>query len=65
MGNLDLGLEGQWRKRVHQHEKSGLTVREFCECEDLVHHQLAWWRSELKRRDAKDSSRKRKSTRIK
>ena len=62
MGNRDLALERQWRKRVRQHEKSGLTVREFCEREDLVHHQLAWWRSELKRRAAKNSVRKKKST---
>ena len=65
MGNRDLALERLWRKRVREHEKSGLTVGEFCEREDLVDHQLAWWRRELKRRDAKVSSRKKKSTRIK
>lgn len=65
MGSRDLGLERQWRKRVLKHEKSGLTVREFCEREDLTHHQLAWWKSELKRRDAKGTVGKKKSTRTK
>jgi hypothetical protein len=41
---------------MRQYERSGLTIRQFCEQEGLVTHQLSWWRSELKRRDAKPSS---------
>ena len=52
MGKRDLSLERQWRRQMRKYEKSGLTVREFCEQEDLVDHQFSWWRSELKRRDA-------------
>ena len=58
----DLGLERDWRNRMRQYDRSGLTVREFCEQEDLVVHQFHWWRSELKRRQAK-SVRKRKPPR--
>jgi len=51
MGKRDLTLERQWRRRSRKYEQSGLTMRQFCEEEDLVEHQLAWWRRELKRRD--------------
>ena len=46
----DLALERAWRKRMRQYEKSGATIREFCEQEGLVEHQFCWWRAELKRR---------------
>ena len=49
----DLALEQAWRKRMGQCEQSGLTIRQFCEQEGLVAHQLSWWRSELKRRKNK------------
>jgi hypothetical protein len=52
----DLALERAWRKRVRAYERSGLTIRQFCEQEGLVAHQFSWWRSELKRRDAKSTS---------
>lgn len=50
----DIALERSWRKR--EYERSGLTIRHFCEREGLVAHQFSWWRSELKRRDAKSAS---------
>ena len=65
MDNWDLSLEQLWRKRVRQHEKSGLTIRKFCEREVLFHHQLAWWRSELKPRDRKGLFGKKKCTKTK
>jgi len=46
----DLALERAWRKRMREHERSGLTIRQFCQQEGLVDHQFSWWRSELKRR---------------
>ena len=46
----DLKLERAWRDRMRRFEKSGLTIREFCEQEGLVAHQFSWWRSQLKRR---------------
>jgi hypothetical protein len=46
----DLALERAWRKRTREQERSGLTVRQFCQQEGLVEHQFSWWRSELKRR---------------
>ncbi len=46
----DLALERTWRKRMREHERSGLTIRQFCQQEGLVDHQFSWWRSELKRR---------------
>jgi hypothetical protein len=41
---------------MREYERSGLTIRQFCEQEGLVAHQFSWWRSELKRRDAKSTS---------
>jgi len=49
----DLSLERAWRKRMRQQERSGLTIRQFCQQEGLVDHQFSWWRSELKRRAVK------------
>jgi hypothetical protein len=45
----DLALERAWRDRVRRFERSGLTVREFCEQENLAVHQFFWWRRELRR----------------
>ena len=55
----DLALERAWRERMRRYEKSGLTIREFCEQEGLVAHQFSWWRGQLKRRAAKSAPRKR------
>jgi hypothetical protein len=41
---------------MRQYERSGLTIGQFCKQEGLIAHQLSWWRSELKRRDAKSTS---------
>ena len=41
---------------MREYERSGLTIRQFCEQEGLVSHQFSWWRSELKRRGAKSPS---------
>lgn len=46
----DLSLERAWRKRMREQERSGLTIRQFCQQAGLVDHQFSWWRSELKRR---------------
>ncbi len=48
----DLDLERAWRDRIGRHERSGLTIEQFCKKEGLVAHQLSWWLRELKRRDA-------------
>ena len=57
----DLSLERAWRKRMRQQERSGLTIRQFCQQEGLVDHQFSWWRSELKRRtgNSKGTNKKR------
>lgn len=62
MGGRDLALERGWRDRMQRYERSGLTIRQFCEQEDLAVHRFRWWRCELKRREAK-SVRKRKPPR--
>lgn len=54
----DLALERAWRKRMRRYERSGLTIREFCQQEGLVAHQFSWWRAELKRRAAAANSSK-------
>jgi hypothetical protein len=46
---------------MREQERSGLTIRQFCEQEGLVDHQFSWWRSELKRRagNSKGTNKKR------
>lgn len=58
----DLSLERAWRKRMRQQERSGLTIRQFCQQEGLVDHQFSWWRSELKRRAVKSRGRTKNRT---
>ena len=60
----DLALERTWRKRMREQERSGLTIRQFCQQEGLVDHQFSWWRSELKRRagDSKGTNKKRQKS---
>ena len=60
----DLALERTWRKRMRQQERSGLTIRQFCQQEGLVDHQFSWWRGELKRRtgDSRATNKNRKRT---
>jgi hypothetical protein len=57
----NLALERAWRKRMRVYERSGLTIRQFCQQEGLVDHQFSWWRSELKRRagDSRGANKKR------
>jgi len=52
----DLALERTWQERIRQYEKSGLTIRKFCERESLVDHQFSWWRRELRRRGKESAS---------
>jgi transposase-like protein len=54
----DLALERTWRKRMRAQERSGLTIRQFCQQEGLVDHQFSWWRSELKRRAGNSRNKK-------
>jgi hypothetical protein len=58
----DLALERAWRDRQRQYERSGVTIREFCERESLSAAQFTWWRGELKRRGVKAAPGKAKGT---
>ena len=41
-----------WRRALRRREKSGLTIVEFCEREDLSPTTYHFWRREIQRRDA-------------
>ena len=47
----DPAREKLWRRMVRQHQRSGLTVRDFCQREGLKDWTFRWWRQELIRRD--------------
>jgi hypothetical protein len=47
----DPAREKFWRRMVRQHQRSGLTVRDFCRREGLKDWTFRWWRQELIRRD--------------
>lgn len=42
----------RWRKIIAAHDASGMTIKAFAQAHQLKSGTLAWWRSELKRRDA-------------
>lgn len=48
----DLVKEGQWRRLLAQHDRSGLSVRAFCELHGLSEASLYAWRRTLEERDS-------------
>ncbi len=61
-GRRDLEKERFWRQTIERQQSSGMSIREFCESEGLKDWSFSWWRRELRRRDGKKPSSKRKST---
>ena len=47
----DSQREAFWRKTLRQHDKSGLTVLDFCERQGLKPTTFHFWRREIQRRD--------------
>ena len=47
----DLAKERFWRRMLRQWSRSGLSVREFCNCEGLSEASFYAWRRELTKRD--------------
>jgi len=43
--------EAQWRRIIREHNRSGLTIREFCRRGRLTETAFYFWRSELRRRE--------------
>lgn len=43
--------ERLWRHRLAEHQRSGLTVREFCRTHGLAESSFHYWRHEIARRE--------------
>ena len=54
----DRRLESQWRRIVRKHERSGLSVREFCRQGKIRETAFYFWRRELQRRQAEQEQRR-------
>jgi len=48
-----------WRRTIRQQQASRLTVRAFCEAENLTEAAFYWWRRELAQREREKPPRKR------
>lgn len=48
----DAAKERSWRQRIHQWQRSGQTIRDFCAKHSLSEPKFYAWRRELARRDA-------------
>lgn len=48
----DSRKEQQWRRWIHQWQKSGLSVRAFCALHGLEQPSFYSWRRQIKQRDA-------------
>ena len=48
--------EQQWRRWLHQWQRSGLTVRAFCAVHGLSQPSFYAWRREIQQRDAATAS---------
>jgi hypothetical protein len=52
----DPAREKSWRRTIRQQQRSGLSVRDFCQREGLRNWTFRWWRQELARRDHEPSA---------
>jgi transposase len=52
----DPAREKFWRRTIRRQQRSGLTVRVFCDREGLKDWTFRWWRQELARRNRQPSS---------
>ena len=58
MGKRDPNLEAKWRETMSAWERSGQTIKAFCEERGLTVGAFHCWRRELRRRDGQDPSRR-------
>jgi hypothetical protein len=54
----DLKKEARWRKLVSAQQRSGLTVRQYCQENALAESAFWFWKRELARRDAEKPARR-------
>jgi transposase-like protein len=47
-GQRDVGKERQWRQKIHDAARSGLSIREFCRRRHIKESQFYWWQRRLK-----------------
>jgi hypothetical protein len=53
----DLKKESRWRKLVSAQQRSGQTVRHYCQEKGLTESAFWFWKRELARRDAEEPTR--------
>lgn len=51
----DKAKERFWRRAIRRRERSGLSVRAFCEQEGLAESAFYFWRREVQKRDAEQA----------
>jgi len=56
MGKRDPSREAKWREIVASWERSGQTVKAFCQERGVAQSALYSWRRELRRRDGQDTN---------
>jgi transposase len=52
----DLGKERLWRQRLQRWQRSGLSGRDFCQCEHLHESAFYFWKREIARRDREQAA---------
>ena len=60
--NRDSSREAFWRRMPRRRAKSGMTIAEFCVCEDLTPSAFYYWQREIRRRDGEVLARDSDST---
>ncbi len=52
----NVAREQFWRRHISRQRHSGLTIRDYCQCNDLHEHSFYTWRRRISERDRQPAS---------
>jgi hypothetical protein len=65
MGKRDPNVDAKWREKIGMWERSGQTIKAFCQEQGATESSFHYWRRVLRRRDGQDARLDRRAERSK